>query len=112
MNETTLCKVMSKSAISSKKTVCGFFLVVLSLFFCVTQQANAQVSAYGFSESLVAYTPLGGTPTVAHAAPWDDQVVAVPLPFPFEIDGTAVNDCRVNTNGFITFGITGIGATN
>jgi hypothetical protein len=61
---------------------------------------------YAFSQSLAGYTPLAA-PTTIIAAPWHNAVSgAVAIPFTFTFNGTGYNSCRVNSNGFLTFGTT------
>ena len=83
---------------------------IAAIFFAVglllsAASARAQVSVYGFSQSLAGYTPLSA-PSTAIAAPWDNSVVAVTLPFTFNFNGADYTTCRINSNGFITFGAT------
>lgn len=83
--------------------------VFLTIFLLSINNANAQVSVYSFSQSLAGYTPLGGTPTTAFAAPWDNQAsVQVTIPFSFNFNGVNYTTCRINPNGYITFGGTAI----
>src|SRR5690606_647474 len=81
---------------------------VFVFFFLLSfNGANAQVSVYNFSESLSGYTPLSGTPTVAFAAPWNNNApVAATIPFNFNFNGVDYTTCRISPNGFITFGTT------
>lgn len=91
------------------RTASGFFIaaafLIISLFS--SQIAKAQVSVYGFSQSLAGYTPLSVAPTTAIAAPWDDNVsAAITIPFSFNFNGANYTSCRIHSNGFITFGAT------
>lgn len=80
------------------------YLILLSIFFFTTKSFT-QVSSYGFNPSLVAYSPLTGSPNVAFASPWDDDVaVPVTLPFTFLFDGNSFTQFYISPNGFITFG--------
>jgi hypothetical protein len=82
-----------------------FAVLLISLFS--THSSKAQVSVYGFSQSLAGYTSLSGTPTTAIAAPWDNSVsAAVTIPFTFNFNGANYTSCRINSNGYITFGAT------
>jgi subtilisin-like proprotein convertase family protein len=70
-------------------------------------QLNAQlVPNYCFSQSTNTYTALSA-PTNLFTGAWDDGVsAAVPIPFTFTFNGVGQTSCRVNTNGYITFGAT------
>lgn len=92
--------------------ICRLMVMVLSVI-SLGQSAVAQVNAYSFTQELSVYTPLSGTPAVALAAPWDSQAnPLVPIGFNFVFDGVTYTDCRVNANGFITFGATVSAGTN
>ncbi|MGC4041415.1 MAG: hypothetical protein QM710_11700 [Flavobacterium sp.] len=85
----------------------SFFMLTafLALF---NQLGFAQVSSYGFSESIVAYAPLSA-PTTAYAAPWDNHTsgaaVVAPFGFNFVYDGVVQTQCYISPNGFISFGV-------
>lgn len=82
----------------------SFVIPLLLVFFLISNTSNAQVSVYGFSQSLTGYTPLSGTPTTAFATGWTDGVTAATIPFTFHFNGAAYTSCRISCNGFITFG--------
>lgn len=89
----------------------GAFMLMLTLLLNTT--LSAQVSGYSFTQLISGYTPLSGTPTVAIAAPWDSQTnPLVPIGFTFNYDGLAYTDCRINPNGYITFGTTASAGNN
>ena len=65
----------------------------------------AQVNTYGFSETNSAYSALT-TPTIAIAAPWDDNVtLSIPIGFTFRYNGVNQTQCFISSNGFISFGV-------
>ncbi len=84
-----------------------FFLVTIFFTF-FSQVGHAQVSTYGFSESISTYTSLT-TPSTAYTAPWDDHVSGsaflAPLGFNFVYDGATQTQCYISPNGFISFGV-------
>jgi len=87
----------------------------LAMLLSSSYTALGQVSAYTFSQTLSTYTPLTGTPSVAFAAGWDDNVQAnfiLPVPFTFTFDGTPYTYLRISPNGYITFGATFSPPTN
>ena len=81
---------------------------LLTAFFTLFNQIGfAQVSTYGFGETISTYTPLT-TPTTAYTAPWDNHTagaaaIAV-FGFNFVYDGVAQTQCYISPNGFISFG--------
>lgn len=84
-----------------------FFSILLSL---LSVQGFSQVSLYGFSQSLGTYTELT-SPTIIDSSTtstsWDDGVSSsIPIPFSFKMNGKDYTSCRVNYNGYITFGAT------
>ena len=87
------------------KTLVMKILLLAGLFF--GQQMYGQVSSYQFSQSTQTYQPLVGTATVNYT-PWGDpQTYSLDLPFTFYFNRVAYDRLRVNSNGFITFGIYG-----
>jgi hypothetical protein len=70
----------------------------------------AQVSSYSFSQRVGTYTPVTGG-TVVHATGWDDAIAPATIPFSFTVNGVAYTTLSVNTNGYVTFGVT-TSATN
>lgn len=90
-----------------KSTLKIFFFIIWVVLFGVSNSV-AQVSTYSFSQSLVTYVPLTGSPSVVYAAPWDDTTtpVQVTIPFSFTFDGSSYTKCYASPNGFITFGST------
>ncbi len=88
-----------------KKSKLVFILTLM--FFLGHNYSVAQVSAYTFTQNLVGYTALTGTPTTVFAAPWDDQTsTPITIPFTFTYDSLPYTQLYVNTNGFISFGTT------
>lgn len=89
-----------------KKHFYVFFVTVLFTLF--NQFSFAQVSTYGYSESVSSYTPLA-TSNIAYTAPWDDHVSGsaflAPIGFNFRYDGVIQTQCFISPNGFITFGV-------
>ncbi|MFA6274046.1 MAG: choice-of-anchor J domain-containing protein, partial [Candidatus Paceibacterota bacterium] len=78
-----------------------------TFFILASQLGFAQVSTYGFSESISAYTALT-SPSTAYTAPWDNHVAGsaflAPIGFNFVYDGTTQTQCYISPNGFISFG--------
>jgi hypothetical protein len=84
-------------------------VLLATVFFALfTQMGFAQVSTYGFSESVSAYTPLAA-PSTAYTAPWDNHIAgsafSAPLGFNFVYDGVTNTQCYISPNGFISFGV-------
>ena len=71
--------------------------------------AQAQVDTYQFAASTGTFTPLvGGTPVTSIQG--DDVLSAtLPLSFTFVFDGTPYTQCRVSSNGWLTFNTTATG---
>ncbi|CAD7807865.1 hypothetical protein CHRY9390_01728 [Chryseobacterium aquaeductus] len=85
-------------------------LLVVFLFGNL-QSTNAQVGAYGFSQSSGTFTPIVGTNLGtatgnASATNLNSAVYPVTLPFSFIFNGTSYSALNVSTNGFVTFGAT------
>lgn len=78
-----------------------YLLVLFTLFVTNT---FSQVSTYAFSQSTGTYSGITGT--AIHTAAWDNAVSSVTIPFTFTFNGTGYTECKVSTNGFITFGST------
>jgi hypothetical protein len=97
--------------LNTKIKLTFILIIILSCFI-----SNAQVKVYSFTQSLVGYVPLTGTPSVAFSATptaWDDNApVLVTLPFTFNFDGLPYTQFYVSPNGFITFGATAPTGTN
>jgi hypothetical protein len=79
--------------------------------FAATTAAEAQVSAYTFSQATGTFTPISGS--VLGAATGNttttnlnSNVYPLTLPFNFVFNGIPYNTLNVSTNGFITFGAT------
>lgn len=76
----------------------------------------AQMSNYTFSENSGAYTELTSPTLIAQSttlASWDDGVSgAITIPFAFQMNGADYTSCRVNYNGYITFGATAPATNN
>lgn len=84
--------------------------------FTAATTADAQVSAYNFSQATGTYNPisgsvLGAATGNASATNLNSNVYPLTLPFDFVFNGTSYNALNVSTNGFITFGATAPGTT-
>ncbi len=77
------------------------FLVGLSLF---TTCINAQVSAYTFSQSAGAYTPISGGTVLGVPTNDDTSFPNNPIGFTFWYNGIAYTSFSVQSNGFIALG--------
>lgn len=92
-------------------------LVVTAIFAGVSSKVKAQVSAYSFSQSAGAYSPVFGTVLGtatgnASATNLNSVIYPVTLPFGFNFNGSVYTAINVSTNGFITFGSLAPTATN
>ncbi|MBP6575563.1 MAG: hypothetical protein KA230_14010, partial [Flavobacteriales bacterium] len=79
--------------------------IVLSAFLC-SALVHAQVATgYSWSQAAGTYTAVGATGSNAlFADNWDDNDVAVTIPWTFNYNGTGYTQIRVSSNGFIVFG--------
>lgn len=91
-----------------------FFFFIFTLLY--SNQSNAQVSAYSFTQVISGYTPLTGTPTVAYPVGYDNHTTGaayqVTMPFTFVYDDVSYTQFFISPNGFITFGATQPAPTN
>lgn len=85
-------------------------LLVLTMFL-TSDSIFAQVANYSFSQSTATYTALS-TSTTLHPEGWDDEVASVAIPFNFRFNNVSYTSLRVNTNGYVTFGINAPSTTN
>ncbi|ESU26469.1 hypothetical protein FLJC2902T_24380 [Flavobacterium limnosediminis JC2902] len=86
------------------------FILLLGLLFFF--DGHAQVASYTFAQSNEPYMEItGGTilGTSTTATSFDSQVWTIDdgsIPFNFNFNGTNYTGCKVNSNGYITFGTT------
>lgn len=68
--------------------------------------STAQVSQlkYTFNLQTAAYTPLDNPTSLSGGVIWDDPTFPIPLPFPININGQAVNNLSVGGLGSLMFG--------
>lgn len=81
------------------------------------QSMDAQVSAYGFTQSNGTYTPITGTVLGtatgnASATNLNSEVYPITLPFGFNFKGVSYTSINASSNGFVTFGATAPTTTN
>lgn len=93
------------------------FKFLLLLFTISIIEIKSQVSTnYYFSQNSGTYTALTSPTVIVQSttlASWDDGVSgAISLPFDFQMNGADYNSCRVNYNGYITFGTTAPAGNN
>jgi hypothetical protein len=83
------------------KSLASIALLVSALL--LNSNAQAQVDTYQFTPSSGTFTPLvGGTPESSIQS--DDALSGtLPLGFSFTFDGTAFTECKVSSNGWLTF---------
>lgn len=104
-----MSKITRRSCIHAQdfqRWLTSFCMLIIT---CVLFSSSlyGQVSGYVFTQQITGYSPLSAGATVAYPAPWDNQTnPVVPLGFSFIFDGVPYTDCRINANGFITFGAT------
>ena len=91
---------LSGALLSLKSTL---FLTVLFCLFVL--KINGQVANYSFSQSNTAYVPLASSTTI-HDSGWDNNIASVTIPFTFNFNGVDYSAASVNSNGYITFGVT------
>lgn len=98
--------VSKEPGFSVKGHLYAFFTALAFVF--ISQQSNAQVSTYSFSETTATYTALAA-PSVAYAAPWDDHTAGAAfqatIGFNFSYNGGTQTQCYISPNGFISFGV-------
>ena len=91
----------------------NYLYSIITLILVFSQSSFSQVATYGFSQTLVPYAPLAGSPTVAFASPWDNETpVSITVPFTFTYDGTNFTQVFISPNGFITLGTIAPSTTN
>lgn len=102
--------INNTTALKTNKVLKKHFLafLILSSFSFYNQLGYAQVSTYGFSESITSYTALTA-PSTAYAAPWDDHIngsaLLATIGFNYVYNGVINTQCFISTNGFISFGV-------
>ena len=82
-----------------------------SAFFAAAVSAQFTVNQYTFAQYQNTYVPLNGAVNVTPTS-WDDSATTVSIGFPFVYNGTAYNQVRFGTNGWIQFGTAGTSGTN
>ena len=100
-----------KTILNHKKLTINTLKMFFIVLFINTNFSYSQVSSYTFSQSIIGYTPLTGTPNIAYASPWNDHTTGATfqatIPFPFTFDNvTGITQLYISPNGFITFGAT------
>ena len=86
-----------------KKTMkTTFFTILLATLLLLGKSAQAQVSAYSFSQTLGVYGPVNiGTHIGTHFQ--DDDVNTASLPFGFVFNGNTYTTVNVCSNGYLSF---------
>ena len=78
------------------------------MFTLFNQFSFAQVTTYGFSETVSSYSALSSSST-AYTSPWDDHTSGseflAPIGFTFAYDGVNQTQCYISPNGFLSFGV-------
>ena len=96
---------LNKLLFQTKHFYVFFVTIVFSL---LTQIGFAQVSTYGYNETISTYTALS-TSNTCYTAPWDDHVSGsaflAPIGFTFNYEGVNQTQCYISPNGFISFGV-------
>lgn len=94
-----------------KKTTYNFFLILLMILY--SSSIYAQVSSLFFTQSSGSYVEITGGTVVATATATtgvggidDVNFSAQPIPFTFTFDGIGYTEYNINSNGYITFGVT------
>jgi hypothetical protein len=88
-----------------------FFLIAL-VFMCLNAEVRGQASSYSMTPSIGAYTPVtGGTRITAVE---QDFGISGPItiPFSFVFEGIAYTQCKVTSDGYLTFNATGATFSN
>lgn len=94
---------MIRKLLTNKK-----LLLSLVLFFTFFINYGQSASNYCFTARSGTYPTLTGTTNVPGLAATDDEAVsnAITLPFNFTFGGSAYNQVKVSSNGWLTFGST------
>ena len=79
-------------------------LWLFALFTC--WQMDAQVNAYGFSQTNGTYNEITGGTVLATGTTDDTSYPAIPIGFTFVYGGTSFSDVSINANGMIALGTT------
>ncbi len=81
----------------------GISLIVAFVLTAISS-LNAQVSGYGFNQSVGTYTAITGGTVLGIATNDDDNFTNLPLGFTFNYNGTNYTSFSANANGFIAMG--------
>ncbi|MFA9210200.1 MAG: T9SS type A sorting domain-containing protein [Moraxellaceae bacterium] len=81
----------------------GISLIVAFVLTAISS-LNAQVSGYGFNQSVGTYTAITGGTVLGIATNDDDNFTNLPLGFTFNFNGTNYTNFSANANGFIALG--------
>jgi hypothetical protein len=81
----------------------GISLIVAFVLTAISS-LNAQVSGYGFNQSVGTYTAITGGTVLGIATNDDDNFTNLPLGFTFNYNGTNYTSVSANANGFIAMG--------
>ncbi|TPG36268.1 T9SS sorting signal type C domain-containing protein [Flavobacterium pectinovorum] len=94
---------MIRKLLTNKK-----LLLSLVLFFTFFINYGQSASSYCFLAKPGSYTALTGTTNVPGLSATDDEAISTPitLPFNFTFGGSAYNQVKVSSNGWLTFGST------
>ena len=99
-------KITPNTTSIQKRHFLVFFATVLFTLF--NQFSFAQVTTYGFSETVSSYSALASSST-AYTSPWDDHTSGseflAPIGFTFAYDGVNQTQCYISPNGFLSFGV-------
>jgi hypothetical protein len=81
----------------------GISLIVAFVLTAISS-LNAQVSGYGFNQSVGTYTAITGGTVLGIATNDDNNFTNLPLGFTFNYNGTNYTSVSANANGFIAMG--------
>ncbi|MBP5983236.1 MAG: T9SS type A sorting domain-containing protein [Fluviicola sp.] len=81
----------------------GISLIVAFVLTAISS-LNAQVSGYGFNQSVGTYTAITGGTVLGTTSNDDDNFTNLPIGFTFNYNGTNYTSFSANANGFIAMG--------
>ena len=103
----TISTTSVSNAVPLKKSTLTSFMLALSLLFSLLSvESWGQAATYNYSASAGTYTEItGGTVLFASGAAYDDGISASQTINSFTFNGTAYTSMAINTNGWMSLGV-------
>jgi hypothetical protein len=90
----------------------NYLLILLCLVFGIQSNVNGQASSYSMTPSIGAFTPVTGGTRIATVEQDFGISAPITIPFSFVFEGTSYTQCRVTSDGYLTFNATGATFSN